>query len=180
MLEATESKQKFLVLGRLGKAFGVKGDLRVISLTSAPAGIADYDDWYVFRNNVWGILPITAKKLHHTNLIVHIEGVDDRDLARQFTGMNIAICEDELQPLEAGEYYWRDLQGMQVVTTVDPCILGEITRMLETGSHDVMVVKPTPDSIDDRERLIPWVEDHVVLSVDKKSRCVQVEWKPDY
>jgi 16S rRNA processing protein RimM len=51
--------------------------------------------------------------------------------------------------------------------------------MLETGSNDVIVVRPNKDSIDDKERLIPYRPD-VVLKVDIDSQCIDVDWDLDF
>ena len=52
--------------------------------------------------------------------------------------------------------------------------------MLETGANDVMVVKATQESIDDRERLIPYLSDSVVLKVDIGKRVIRVDWDADF
>jgi 16S rRNA processing protein RimM len=52
--------------------------------------------------------------------------------------------------------------------------------MLETGANDVMVVKPTEESIDDRERLIPYLSDSVVQKVDLDEGVIRVDWEADY
>ena len=51
--------------------------------------------------------------------------------------------------------------------------LGVVTQMLETGAHDVMVVKG------ETERLIPFVPGEVVLDVDLDNRRVRVDWAWD-
>ncbi len=46
--------------------------------------------------------------------------------------------------------------------------------MMETGSHDVMVV------VGDKRQLIPFVLEKTVLSVDLKKREMIVDWDPNY
>ena len=57
--------------------------------------------------------------------------------------------------------------------------LGRVDHLIETGANDVLVVRATEDSIDDRERLIPWLEDDVILNVDIESKRISVRWHPD-
>jgi 16S rRNA processing protein RimM len=57
--------------------------------------------------------------------------------------------------------------------------LGCIDYLLETGSNDVIVVKPSDDSIDDKERLIPY-RPNVVLHVNLETQCVDVDWDLDF
>jgi 16S rRNA processing protein RimM len=59
------------------------------------------------------------------------------------------------------------------------CLLGEIDHLLETGANDVLVVRPCEGSMDDKERLIPWLVDEVVHSVDMDAGTVRVIWYTD-
>ena len=58
-------------------------------------------------------------------------------------------------------------------------LLGTIDYLLDTGANDVMVIKATEASIDDRERLIPWLVDSVVTRVDTEAGEVWVTWYVD-
>ena len=58
-------------------------------------------------------------------------------------------------------------------------VLGQVDYLLDTGANDVLVVKATDDSVDDRERLIPWLVDSVVTKIDTESRSVWVSWYVD-
>jgi 16S rRNA processing protein RimM len=52
--------------------------------------------------------------------------------------------------------------------------LGTVSRMMETGAHDVMVVDG------ERERLIPYARDRVVDSVDMATRTIVVDWDAEF
>ena len=52
--------------------------------------------------------------------------------------------------------------------------------MIETGANDVMSVRPTKNSIDNQERLIPYVEHDVVLSVDPEASTIVVDWRAEF
>ena len=58
-------------------------------------------------------------------------------------------------------------------------LLGEISSMLETGANDVMVVSPCDGSIDQRERLLPYV-DVYILQVDLENKQMLVDWDPEF
>ena len=59
-------------------------------------------------------------------------------------------------------------------------MFGRIDHMLETGANDVMVVKPTESSIDNQDRLIPYVMEEVVAEVNQEAGEVVVNWQVDY
>ena len=52
--------------------------------------------------------------------------------------------------------------------------------MMETGANDVLVVKPIAGSIDNTERLIPWLPDQVVTVVDIANKRLTVDWDIDF
>ena len=52
--------------------------------------------------------------------------------------------------------------------------------MLQTGANDVVVVMPSDSSLDDRERLIPWVRGEVIKSIDVEKGELIVSWLSDY
>ena len=54
------------------------------------------------------------RKPQGKGMVAHIAGVDDRTLAESYQGTEIVVEADSLPPLEEGEFYWRQLQGLQV------------------------------------------------------------------
>ncbi len=117
-------------------------------------------------------------------LVAHIAGVDDRTLAEAYSGLEVAVKGDSLPALEEGDYYWSQLQGLQVWCrdvsgaggTEARVLLGTVDYLIETGANDVLVVKPSTDSIDDRERLIPYLPGDVVTKVDLERAEIEVDW----
>ncbi len=167
-----------LAIGRLTTVFGVKGWLKVLSFTRPKENIFDYPDWWLKIDNGWQKLKIDQQQARGKDLLIHIEGVDDRDEARQFCRQDIYIEKAALPQLPADEFYWHQLQGMGV-TTCDGQYLGKITQLLETGANDVLVVKGDDRSIDRRERLIPYIDD-VVLTIDAGAGEMTVDWDPSF
>ena len=72
-----------------------------------------------------------------------------------------------------GEYYWVDLEGLQVVNR-EGIVLGRVSHLFETGSNQVMVVNG------DRDRLIPFIEGDFVLGVGFDARRIEVDWDADF
>ena len=66
------------------------------------------------------------------------------------------------------------------VWTMDGQLLGRVDSMMETGANDVLVVKPATGSIDKTERLIPWLPEQVVKSVDIANQRITVDWDIDF
>ena len=69
--------------------------------------------------------------------------------------------------------------GDEVITTPFTWII-TINAIIETGANDVMVVSASDISIDNKERLIPYVDKKVIKRVEIKEKKIYVEWPEDY
>ncbi len=154
-----------VIVGRLAGVYGVKGWLRVQSYTQPIENILKYAPWHLDAT----IIVVTQGKVHGKGLIVHLEGIDDRDVAAKMVGRDIAVDRDVLPKLDEGDYYWSDLIGLSVVTLAGDD-LGTVTRMMETGAHDIMIIDG------ERERLVPYAANRVVQEVDLEAKRIVVDW----
>ena len=132
----------------------------------------NYDRWLLRREDGWQEAAVAEGQRHGKTVIVRIEGYDDRDKAAGLIGTDIGVPRDELPETGSDQYYWSDLEGLRVVHR-DGSELGTVAHLLETGAHDVMVVKG------ETERLIPFVMDKVVLGVDLANGEIRVDWEWD-
>jgi 16S rRNA processing protein RimM len=99
---------------------------------------------------------------HAGKIILGLKDFTDINQVLGFVGNEICLLRSQLPEPEEDEYYWRDLLGLEVVTTAGK-LLGPIVDIFETGSNDVYVVKGA-----EREYLIPAVA-AVISSVDLES-----------
>lgn len=160
------------MLGRVSGLFGVQGWVKVFSFTRPREAILDYDRWFLSQGGDWRPTKVAEGKKHSKTVIVRLDGVDDREQAAALIGKDIAISRDDLPKTEVGSYYWADLEGMQVLHR-DGTELGEVAYLMETGANDVLVTKG------ERERLIPFVADKVILDVDFAKGIITVDWEWD-
>jgi 16S rRNA processing protein RimM len=70
-------------------------------------------------------------------------------------------------------------EGMEVLNHRG-VVFGKISRLMETGSNDVLIVEPLEGSVDDRERLIPFVKGQIVKEVDTVAKRMVVDWEIDF
>ncbi len=159
-------------MGRVVGAYGVAGWVRVRSFSERAADILNYDAWLLEDATGVRRLRLTQGRGHGKGVVAKLDGIDDRDAAQALAGAAIAVELNELPPLEPGDFYWAELEGLRVVT-VDGAELGVVKRLMETGANDVLVVQG------ERERLIPYVA-AVVRNVDLDSRTIEVDWDKDF
>lgn len=174
---------KNVILGRVSGVFGVRGWVKVWSFTDPVDRLLDHRVWLVKSpGSGWRNVEIDAGQCHGKGLVVHLKGCDDREFARQFVQAEIAVPELEMPELPEGEFYWYQLEGLRVLaaTGPQPVLLGEVSHLLETGANDVLVVQPCEGSIDDRERMLPWVDARVILGVDLAAGEIRVDWDPTF
>ena len=178
----TGKRSNLVNVGRVMGVFGVQGWLKIQSSTEDEASILEYSPWWLKTRH--GVKPfeIDEFKFRNKGLLVHFKGVDDRDTAAGYVHADIAIERAQLPELEVGEFYWHQLIGLTVTSEFDggSHCLGVVKSILETGANDVLVVKPSADSLDDRERLVPYIPESYVKSVDLDAGCVVVEWDPEF
>jgi 16S rRNA processing protein RimM len=162
-----------LLLGELVGVHGLQGWLKLRSHTDPVDAILGYRPWLLRHRGSERLLEQVRGRVQGKGLAVQLPGVDSREAAEALVGAEIWVDRDALPPAAPGEYYWTDLEGLDVVT-VDGVPLGRIHHMLATGANDVMVVHG------DRERLVPFVQPDVVTRVDLADRRVTVDWDPEF
>ena len=169
-----------VIAGRLTSVFGVKGWVRVFSHTQPAENLLHYRPLWVRTADGWDTLKIDQHRVSPKGLLIHMEGIDDRDEAQLRCKQDIYIEKADMPKLPAGEFYWHQLQGLTVITR-DGDQLGVVADLMETGANDVLVVtgEGVAGSIDERERLIPYT-DKVVLKVDMDTSKIEVDWDPDF
>lgn len=176
-------RSQLSTVGRIGTVYGVHGWVRVHSFTSPPENILDYQPWWLKTSHGVKQTEIVDSKFHGKGLVVLLAGIEDREAAKALAQTEIAVDADDFPLLAVGEYYWHQLEGLQVVSHYDgqQTQLGKVKRLLETGANDVLVVQGVKGTdIDNRERLIPYLPDQVVKSVDIEQQVITVDWDPEF
>lgn len=171
-----------VIVGKIVAPYGVKGWVKIHSYTEPDTNILDYRPLSIQRGENWEPVEIDAGRRHGKGIVAHVVGCDDRNQAGLIAQCALAVSADQLPDLVDDDYYWRQLEGFEVYARTDkgPVMLGRIAWLFATGANDVMVVEGTTDSIDQRQRLIPWVPGQHVLEVDVEAGQVTVDWDPDF
>ena len=178
----SDKRSNLVNVGRVAGAFGVKGWLKVTSNTEPAENILQYSPWWVKTKHGVKAMKVDDHGQRNGGLTIHFEGVDDRDDAVLYTLCDIAVERSQFADLDAGEFYWHQLIGLNVVSEFENKLynLGQVKNMLETGANDVFVVAPTEESIDGNERLVPYVPDVYVKSISLEEQKIVVEWDPEF
>lgn len=170
--EAGPTDERRIAVGRIAGVFGIKGWVRVFSYTDPPENILDYGPWLVGETEPT-TYRVTEGARHGRGIIAHLDGVNDRDVARELIGKPIWVPRERFNEAGPNQYYWSDLIGLRVVNG-EGTELGRVEDLIETGANDVLVVRG------ERRRLLPFVIGRVVMSVDAEAGVINVEWDADF
>lgn len=166
-----------VVVGKVGAPYGVKGWVKINSYTQLPENIFAYQPWVI--GALTNVL-LDQWRAQGNGLIAKIVGVDSREDADKLKNLDICIAASLLPELEEGEYYWRELTGLQVVTT-QGYDLGTVKDIFNTGANDVLSVRARAnDAFGQKERLLPFIVDSVIQKVDKQAGVITVDWDPAF
>ena len=154
-----DASNERIVIGRVGAAHGIRGELRIISLTDFPERFSALREVMVGDE----LLHIESVKPQGKNFLMRFREYAVREDAQRLTGRLLTVARAEAAPLDEGEYYVFDIVGLTVYDEEDN-ELGTVENVLRTGSNDVYAVR----SEDGRELLIPALR-AVVQSIDVPS-----------
>lgn len=164
----------YLNAGEISGVFGVKGWVKVFSFTDPRENILRYSPWILQKNKQTREIKVIGGQRQGNNVVAELEGIADRDTALALMGWQILISKQQLPKTQPGEYYWADLVGLKVETQ-DGIKLGVVDHLLETGANDVLVVLDG-----ETERLIPFLQQQTLLSIDLDAGLMVVDWDPDF
>jgi len=171
-----------ITVGHIGAVFGIKGWVKIHSETQPKDNIFQYSPWWLKTRHGVKTFEVDEHQAHGTGHIAHLRGIDDRDQAETLARVEIAIDRSQLSDLSEGDYYWSQLIGLRVITVFGGLKqdLGTVSNLMETGSNDVLVVQGDGQSLDHKQRLIPYLPGQFVLAVELDQGQMQVDWDPEF
>ena len=160
-----------LVIGRIGRAHGVRGDLFVEPMTDEPDH--RYADGTVLMTSDNTTLTVATSKWHSGRFVVHFQGVDDRTAAEALRGITLSLEVDPAElPDDPDEFYDHQLVGLEVVLS-DGSKVGDISEVIHLPSQDLLSVKREGDV----EVLSPFVTEFVP-DIDLETKRVTITPPP--
>jgi 16S rRNA processing protein RimM len=119
---------------------------------------------------------VNGAKMHSGNVVMTLDGVDDRDQALALKGARILVARDAFPKADKDDYYWVDLIGCHAINLQKES-LGEVIDVTENGAHGVIAIG---DLVKKEVRyLVPFVKE-VVQSVDLPNKVITLDWQLDW
>lgn len=174
-------------VGYIAQAYGVRGQVKIFPHATVGDGgdallAAKY--WWIAggRPRTLRRVKVSSAKPHSGAVTAALAGSDDRNSAEALRGSTVSVRRADFPKLDAGEYYWVDLIGLDVANPAGTA-LGRVSGLIDNGAHSVLRVAYA--SVDaagksvEAERLIPFV-DAYLREVDLAGKRIVVDWDVDY
>lgn len=129
---------KRMIIGKVSGVHGIRGELKIKPLTDDANRFFDLKKITLFNHKQENDFIIENCRLHKNSVLLVLKDIDDRDKAKNLTGMTIAIDRSEAVPLAEDEYFIEDLKGISVYNENE--YLGEITDVQQTAEIDVYII----------------------------------------
>ena len=170
-------KNSLICIGTIGRPKGLKGEFFLNSFCNPAENIIDYIE-DIKINDVE--LKLQYIKKNNTKFLSKIVNIDDLDTIKSYTNTKLFISSDNLPILSSDEIYWHQLAGMNVFDINQNDLLGKVSGLNNFGSTDCLIINPTDNSIDDIERIIPFIRKTFIKKIDQEKQIIEVNWQKDY
>ncbi|WP_371479368.1 ribosome maturation factor RimM [Kitasatospora sp. NBC_00315] len=162
-----------LVVGKIGRAHGIKGDVSVEVRTDEPELRLGPGAVVLTDPASTGPLTVESGKVHSGRLLLRFAGVNDRNAAEALRGtILISEVDPEERPDDPEEFYDHQLIGLDVVL-LDGTPVGELTEVVHLPYQDLLTV----EKADGTEVLVPFVT-RIVPTIDLENQRVVIDPPP--
>ena len=166
----TDGEPVFIVVGKLRRPHGVKGEVLVKVLSDFPERLQPGTE--LFLGEKHQPVTIQSRREHNQGLLIAFEGFASREDLDNLRNVFLYVRSADRPELGEGEFYHHQLIGMTVAEE-DGNELGRLAEILETGANDVYLVRSATGD----ETLLPAIED-VIVKVDVESQQITVRLLP--
>jgi 16S rRNA processing protein RimM len=130
---------KKLLMGRIGAAHGIKGEVRIQSFTDEPLALAGYGP--LTTNKPGLVIEIETARATTNVLVARLKGVRDREAAEKLNGVELFVDRAKLPPPDEDDaFYHADLIGLDA-RLGDGSVIGQVTAIPNFGASDLIEVR---------------------------------------
>lgn len=157
----------YLVIGKLGKAHGLNGEILFYIITDFPDRLKVGNTVIIGEDHK--LLELSSIRNHGKGLLLKFKDIDSVEKVELFRNCNVYISNKDLPKLPKGEFYHHQLLGLNVENE-NGQLIGTLIEIMETGANDVYVIK----SEEGQEELIPAIKDNI-LQVNLQDKLMVVK-----
>lgn len=155
-MKGSETDSSYVPVGKISKAQGLEGEVKIIAFSGNPDEFASYQRVYLARGHELQSRTVESSRSHGKFAIVKLREITGRNEAESLIGVEVFVLKSQMPALAPDEFYWHEMVGLTVVTAQGQT-LGKVTSLIGTGGHDVLVVTGQT-----QEYLIPVTKEIIV------------------
>ncbi len=155
--DAAKSAGHMVVVGKLVKPFGVRGQVRVLSLTDVPNRFENLKE--VTLESPTGttlVTTVTNVRTDGRSYLVRFAAFSTPEAARDYNGAWLKIPQEHVPPAPEGHHYQFELIGL-TVQDVSGTVLGTLEEVVEVSHRHLFVIRG-----DGKEYLLPALRKWIV------------------
>ncbi len=168
------AEPRFLIIGQVLRPHGVRGEMHVTIHTDVPERFTWLERVFISKDEndpAPRPVPMERVRFHRGNALLKLGGYDTREQVDLLRTWWLMVPEEEAIPLDEGEYYLYQLEGLEAYTDEGEH-LGTVSEVLQTKANNVFVVQGPAG-----ELLLPDTEE-VVLEIDMDAGRITVHLIP--
>ena len=147
---------------------GLRGDVKIRPLPTGDLALPSAREVYLKDSRDFLVAYKTVRSSKHKqNVLLRLAGLENLAAAESLVGASIWMAKTDLPELDDEQYYWSDLEGLEVVDQQQGA-LGRVVGMFATAAHDILEVDSPAGEI-----LIPAIEPFLVR-VDRDAEQLHV------
>ena len=151
----------FIVIGKIINTHGIKGWVSIQSFSYPEENIKNYKT-FLYIDDLVKEVEIIDHKIMPKKLIVNIKNYENISQSEMIVGKDIFISKLDMPVLENNEYYWRDLVGLDVITSKNQ-YLGKVDFIFNNGANDVIALQDN-----DNHNYVALVKEYVNIIPNEK------------
>lgn len=160
-----------ILIGKITKIRGLKGQLKVYPLTDFPEQFSHLDSVLIRFGDSWESFTVSEVMFHGRNIFLKFEGIDNHEKANELVGTEIYMERQRRMVLPQDSFYFEEIEGFQVISTAGERV-GVLVDIHHFPASDVLVIDR-----DGEEALIPFVKP-LVPEIDLEGRTIKVADMP--
>ena len=128
-----------ILLGQIGAAHGIKGEVRISAHTADPMAIGAYGPLHTDRPGL--MITIAKLRVQKTVVVAQLKGISDRDAAENLNGVSLFVDRDKLpEPEDEDDFYHADLLGLDARLESGVSI-GTVSALPNFGAGDLIEIR---------------------------------------
>lgn len=127
-----------ILMGRIGAAHGIRGEVRIQSFAEEPLALVGYRTFSTSRPGL--VVEIESARATTNVLVARLKGVSDRTAAEKLNGVELYLERGRLPPIEDDDdFYLADLIGLEA-RGLDGAVLGQVLAVPNHGAGDILEI----------------------------------------